>query len=197
MEKLRIAVILPSGRIYDLIFADGIAPMADDAGAELVRISTDLSQSAFQSALDKLNKSQAVIADVTASNPNVMFLAGCATALKKPVTYIAHYSVDFPFKTINDAIIHGGDSKFLKAELIAHFTVRAVRDGNEITKADARTKFMSVFGDLLVKHGYQQRGGIIEEQPNVYALLEQDMDLPLVQEIARRGRELGIRVKLM
>lgn len=196
MEKPRIAIILPTGKIYDRIFIEAIFPA--NLG-EITRLSTDLSEQTLASTLGVLKSSTAVIADLTARNPHVMFLVGCARALQKPLIYLTQHAEDFPLDQSTQPIIYGSDPSYLRSELVALFsgqkTDGSARQNNGAE--DPRAKFLAIFGDLLQTHGYEHRGSVLLESPNVYTLLEQDMDLPLVQDIARRGRELGIRVKLM
>ena len=189
MEKFqRIAAILPIGKLFDRIFDEGIAPAIKELGAELIRIPPEFSK------VHSIHSADSVIADVTARNPHVLYLAGFAHALNKPIIYITQHGEDFPpGLSVAAPIIYGSDPNFLRAELIAHFSGQPPHQSSD----DPRTKFLSIFGDLLQKHGYQHRGQIILDPPNTYTLLEQDMDLPLVQDIARRARELGLRVKLM
>jgi hypothetical protein len=195
MEKIRIAVILPAGKLFDRTF-EAIGATEQDLGpCEFSRISTDLSGAKLKSAFTKLESANSIIADLTARNPNVMFLTGYARALKKPITFITQHAEDFPFDQSTAPIVYGSDPNFLRTELVAQLSgQRSTPSGKG---DDARAKFLSIFGDLLQKHGHEHHGPILEDQPNVYILINQDMDLPLVQDIARRARELKLRVKLM
>ena len=195
MEKIRIAVILPAGKLFDRTF-EAIAATEQDLGpCEFIRISTNLSEPKLKSTFTKLESAHSIIADLTARNPNVMFLTGYARALKKPITFITQHAEDFPFDQSTPPIIYGSDPNFLRTELL--HLLSGQRSTPSQRGDDARAKFLSIFGDLLQKHGHEHHGPILEDQPNVYILINQDMDLPLVQEISRRARELGIRVKLM
>jgi hypothetical protein len=191
MEKW--CVIMPAGKLFDRIFAEGIAPIRPTLGVELVRLSTDLSAAKIPSTVETLKSCSQVIADVSARNPNVMFLVGCARALEKPITCITQHAEDFPFT--GNPIVYGADPNFLRSELLAQFS--GERESAPTSADDARAKFLSLFGDLLQKHRYEHRGTIMQDEPTVFTLIDQEMDLALVQEIARRGRELNIRVRLM
>ena len=195
MEKIRIAVILPAGKLFDRTFDAIVATEQDLGPCEFVRISTDLSESKLKSTFAKLESANSIIADLTARNPNVMFLTGYARALKKPITCITQRAEDFPFDQSTPPIIYGSDPNFLRTELLHQLSDQ--RSTPSQRGDDARAKFLSLFGDLLQKHAHEHRGPILEDQPNVYTLINQDMDLPLVQDIARRARELNLRVKLM
>ena len=195
MEKSRIAVILPAGKLFDRTF-DAITAAEPDLGpTEFIRISTDLSESKLKSSFQTLESAHSIIADLTARNPNVLFLTGYARALKKPITCITQRAEDFPFDQSTAPIIYGSDPNFLRTELLHHLSGQRSTPGK--TGDDARAKFLSIFGDLLQKHHHEHLGPILEDQPNIYTLINQDMDLSLVQEISRRARDLGIRIKLM
>lgn len=192
MENSRIGVILPAGNLFDRIFKEAIAP----AGlGEVVRISTELSEAKLPAALATMETCTTIVADITARNPHAMFLAGYARALKKRILYITQYAEDFPFS--EQPLVYGSNTEFLRNELIARLSGK---QGESLTKHgenDARAKFLSIFGDLLKKHAHEHRGAVEQNEPNVFTLVDQDMDLALVQDIARRGRELNIRVRLM
>jgi hypothetical protein len=192
MENPRIAVILPAGKIFDRIFTEAIAA----AGlGELLRISTDLADPKLQAALATLDSCTTVIADVTARNPHAMFLAGYARALKKPILFITQSAEDFPFS--GAPIVYGANTEFLRTELAARLSANRSDPTSTPGENDARAKFLSIFGDLLQKHRYEHRGPVEQNEPTVFTLIDQDMDLALVQEIARRARELNLRVRLM
>jgi hypothetical protein len=124
-----------------------------------------------------------------------MFLAGYAQGIGREIVFITQSGEDFPFDRARYVpVIYGSDPAFLKSELLAHF--RGGRK-SEAKGGDAREQFLATFGDLLGKHQHEHRGEIYLENPTTYVLVNQDMDLPLVQDLARRGRELGIRIKLM
>lgn len=193
---MRIAIIQPAGKVFDRTF-EAIAVAAKDFGsAEIFRVSTDLSQHQLASTFDQLAHSTMVIIDLTARNPNVMFLTGYALALNKKVKFIAQHIEDFPFDHSTDPIVYGADFNYLTHQIVLHIAGDNTTNG-PASNTDAHSEFLSIFGDLLQKHGYEHRGPIVQDEPRVFTLVEQDMDLPLVQDIARRGRELGIRVRLL
>jgi hypothetical protein len=190
----QIAVILPAGKLFDRIFTEAIAPLATQE-TQLSRISTHLTEPQLTATLQHLANSTSVIADLSARNPNVLFLTGYARALNKPITYITQHAEDFPFSA--EPIVYASDLNFLRNELLSSVSGQAGQTLSAPTKDTAREKFLSIFGDLLQKHGYEHRGPIEQNEPTVFTLVDQSMDLPLVQEIARRGRELNLRVRLM
>jgi hypothetical protein len=193
MEKQRIAVIQPAGKIFDRTYTEAILPIATTLNADLTRVPTDLHQQ-LPSALDTLKSAQTIIADLTGLNPHIMFLTGCARALDKPIHFLTQHAETFPFKTA--PIVYTNHLEHLRTDLIASLSSQT-NETNSAPAEDPRAKFLSIFGDLLQKHAHEHRGPILQDEPTVFTLLEQDMDLPLVQDIARRARELGFRVRLM
>ena len=192
MENSRIGVILPAGKIFDRIFTEAIVP----AGlGEVVRISTELSEAKLPAALATMETCTTIVADITARNPHAMFLAGYARALKKRILYITQHAEDFPFS--EQPLVYGSNTEFLRNELVARLSGKHGESVTRHGENDARAKFLSIFGDLLKKHAHEHRGAVELNEPNVFTLVDQNMDLALVQDIARRGRELNIRVRLM
>ena len=94
-----------------------------------------------------------------------------------------------------NVVLYGSDTEFLGKELVSRLS--GASPGDSGSSQDPRAQFLRTFGDLLKKHGYEHRGEIVQEGPTTFILKDQDMELPLVQELARRGREMGIRIKLM
>src|SRR5687767_10831741 len=92
----QIAIILPAGKLFDRIFAEAMSPLSAFK-TQLSRISTHLTEPQLSATLQHLANSTSIIADLTARNPNVLFLTGYARALNKPITYITQHAEDFPF----------------------------------------------------------------------------------------------------
>jgi hypothetical protein len=197
MEKTRIAAILPRGKIFERVFSEGILPAACELGSEIERVDTEFSaRGSLKPIFEMIERSSLVIADLTACNPNVMFLAGHAAGLGKTLICIAQHAENFPIADLDHpSIIYAGDPKFLKEELLP--SLRGTSRRAAPAEENPRAKFLSTFGDLMQKHQQQHRGEILMENPTTFVLVDQDLDLALVQDLARRGRELGIRIKLM
>lgn len=193
MEKQRIAAILPAGKIFDRTFTEAILPVAISLDTELTRASTDLHQ--LPTTLETIKSAQNIIVDLTGLNPHVMFFTGCARALDKPIHFLTQHAETFPFKT-ETPLVYAAHLEQLRTDLLTALSKQTNETSSNSTH-DPRAKFLAVFGDLLQKHRHEHRGAVLQDEPSVFTLLEQDMDLPLVQDIARRARELGIRVRLM
>ena len=196
MKWTRIVAILPMGKLFERIFAEGIQPATKEAGTECVRVEPEFSSPGRLGTIcQSLESANLIIADITARNPHVMFLAGYAQGTGRQLLFITQHGEDFPFdRTRHSPIIYGSDLVFLKRELLAYLRGEPTSETSEGT---AREQFLATFGDLLEKHHHEHHGDVHLENPTTYVLVNQDMDLPLVQDLARRGRELGIRIKLM
>lgn len=192
-----IATLLPAGKLFDRVYSEAILPAAAAAGKEVVRLDLDFTrESAREAILRNLQSAELTIADLTGRNPHVMYLVGLAHALGAKLLLIAQHLEDFPFDPhAHSPIAYAGDCHFLQAELIAR--LKGESRPAETGASDACEKFLATFGDILTKHGYEHRGGIEMENPTTFVLLNQDMDLALVQDLARKARELGMRLKLM
>jgi hypothetical protein len=200
MKWARIAAILPVGKLFDRVFAEGIKAAVKESGAKCDRIEPEFASPGKLGAIcQKLEGANLILADITARNAHVMFLAGYAQGIGREVLFLAQSGEDFPFDGAKHApIIYGDDRSFLKSELLAHLCGGGTKKEMQRTKDQgARERFLATFGDLLKKHQHEHHGEIYLENPATYVLVSQDMDLPLVQDLARRGRELGIRIKLM
>ena len=76
MKHSRIAAILPVGKLFDRVFDEAIAPAAKEQGAECIRIEPEFSSSGrLGAACQCLESAGLIIADITARNAHVMFLA--------------------------------------------------------------------------------------------------------------------------
>ncbi len=197
MKWARMVSLLPVGKLFDRAFAEGIKPAAEQANIHCAVIEPLFSAPGHLDTIcQEIEGADLIVADVTARNPNVMFLAGYAQGIGRDLLLITQHGEDFPFDPAKlPPIIYGGAPIFLKQEILAF--LRNKTNAQAPHAGNAREQFMQTFGDLLNKHQYEHRGEIHLENPTTFVLLNQDMDLPLVQDIARRGRELGIRIKLM
>jgi hypothetical protein len=66
-----------------------------------------------------------------------------------------------------------------------------------VAKDPVRERFDAIFGDLLHEHGYAHRGALRLEGESTFVLEEQEMELALVQDLARRAKTHGVRLKLL
>lgn len=194
-------VLLPQGNPFDRVFAEALSAGAAEAGVSLKRVESEFStENKLGAICGEIERAELVIADLTARNPNIMYQTGYAHGIGKKLLLITQHGEDFPFdKSRHDLIVYGGDIAFLKAQLVAFLATgkTATKSEEAASAPEVRQIFQSTFGDLLSQHGYTHRGDIYMENPTTFVLVGQDMDLPLVQELARRARELGLRLKLM
>jgi hypothetical protein len=194
----KVVVLLPEGKLFDLVFAEAIAPSLKQAGHDAIRIAAEFSaESKLGAICNALEGADLVIADLTGANSNVFYLVGFAHGIGKKALLIVQHLENFPFdRTRHHVISYAGDRRFLKDELLAFFSGKTASPP-PVASENANEKFLSLFGDILAAHGYEHRGRIELENPTTFILYEQDMDLVLVQDLARKARELGFRLKLM
>ena len=86
----------------DFVMRNIISPVANKSGYETLR--SDIINTANtidQDIISQLNDSDIVIADVTGTNPNVMFEIGYRTAVNKPLIVMAQSVNDLPFDIHN------------------------------------------------------------------------------------------------
>jgi len=199
-ESTSMVALLPEGKLFERVFSEGIAPAAAECSRSVVRLDSEFStEEKLASICRALQTAGLVIADVTGKNPNVLFELGYARGARRKVLLIAQHLEDFPFdKRKNEVIAYAGDPAVLRRELIDFLRSGSTRKGSEPDGTEsAREKFISIFRDILDKHGHEHRGEIQQENATTFVLMEQDMDLPLVQDLSRRARERGLRIKLM
>ena len=192
----KIAVLLPEGKLFDQLFAEAIEPALPGA----VRLRAEFSsESQLGPICNAIEAAEWVVADLSGKNPNVMYLAGFAHGIGKKVVFLAQHLEDFPFDKAKHPVIgYGADRVYLRTEL-SHFAAngKLSAGGQAPEPESARARFLEVFGEILAKHGYEHRGEVQLENPTTFILLNQEMDLRLVQDLARKARELGLRLKLM
>lgn len=193
MDRKQICALLPSGKYFDRLLAEVLAPWAEARGAGLQRL--DPSAASLASACRLLEPASLVIADLSGRNPGVMFLAGCAQGIGKRVIFAAQFQDDFPFDAPPDSfIIYSGHFPTLREALDS---IDGRQSEGSQPARNARELFLEKFGEIMRKHGQEHRGGYEMEGASTFVLRDQDLDLPLVQELSRRARELGLRIKLM
>jgi hypothetical protein len=195
----RIVALLPEGKYFQRVF-EVISAAARASGATVRLAPAEFSdEGELGRVMAELENAELVVADVSARNPNVMYEAGMAHGIGKRVLFLAQHGEDFPFdRSKQPAIIYAGNLEFLREEIrrfLGGDSFQPAEAGKTVT--DAREKFLGLFGEILKQHGHEHRGRVEMENDKTFLLLEQDMDLGLVQDLARKARELGLRIKLM
>ncbi len=194
-----VVVLLPEGQRFDQLFTEALAPAAAEAHWTLTRPSCEFSRPGRLGELGAaLESASLVVAEVTGRNPNVMYLAGYCHGTGRKVLLLASWLEDFCFdKSRHPVIGYAGDHAFLKAELARFLATGSLSAAEPAPASSARERFLELFGDILAAHHYEHRGGVELENPTTFILLEQEMGLALVQDLARKARDLGLRLKLM
>ncbi len=140
--------------------------------------------------------SELVLVDVTGAGAGAAYVAGLADAFGKKCVLLMAIREAIPALRHLPAIVHGWNFDLLAAELRKHAgapLVFAPAPPNESPEG----KFQRLFGDLLAAHGYRHRGPVELENESTFTLREQEMELPLAQDIARRAKSLNLRVRLL
>jgi hypothetical protein len=201
-----LSALLPMGRLFDQVYVESIVPCSSELRMEAQRVQTEFSDhAALLTIQGQIRRAHLIIADLTAKNPNVLYLIGYAHALAKRVILIAQHGEDLPFPQSDyPTLIYAGNTFELLKELRGSLqdpsaTPRGVSSSNgyATTAATAREKFCSLFGDLLTEHGCEHPGGIHMENDKTIVIKNQEMDFALVAALSRRARELGIRLKFL
>jgi hypothetical protein len=201
-EIKRVVAVQPVGKLFERVFNEGIAPACAQAGKQCARLEAEFSdENRFGSICGEIEKNDLVLMDITARNPNVMYLAGYAHGIGKRIVFLAQHGEDLPFdKAKHEVIVYSGNGEFLREELGRFLGGGGKPKATEWPRSEsagAREKFLSLFGDLMAAHQQEHRGEIQLENDKTFVLLNQDLDLALVQDLARRARELGLRIKLL
>ncbi|MBM3834953.1 MAG: hypothetical protein FJ403_17100 [Verrucomicrobia bacterium] len=212
----RICVLIPVGKMFDEVYV-AVEASTRELGAECERVAAEFSeQSALTRAQAQIADTSIVIADITARNPNVLYQIGYAHALRKPVLLLTQHGEDLPFdRAEHRIVIYAGSIAALKEELRINLrnmlapasesgrakqgTPEAAANGQMAAPvpSTARERFFSIFGDIMQAHGQQHYGTVRLENENTFVVGNQDFSLALVEDLVRRARGLGIRLKLL
>lgn len=155
----------------------------------------DLSQTLPHAWKEAIAGADLIFIDVTAANPTACYVAGIADAAAKRTILLSPIAETIPAILGSRAtIVHRWNLDHLKTELQKFAAPEAEAAApSDDTPAG---KFHKLFGDLLRAHGYAHRGPV-EFDGSTFTVREQEMELPLVQEIAARAKSLSLRVRLL
>jgi hypothetical protein len=201
-----VAAVLPLGQLFDRVYLEAIVPCSTKLGQEAHRVPAVFSdRETLLKVQSELRDADWVIADLTARNPNVFYQVGYAHAAGKKVTLITQHGENMPLpESDHPVLIYAGNTAelltLLRENLRQPQSSFASEDSSNppVTLSEvARDKFFSIFGDLLAEDGGAQCGKIYMENDKTFILENQELDLALVQALARRARELGLRLKLL
>jgi hypothetical protein len=188
------AALVPTGQIFDGVFEAIQEACRAVFGVDCQRGDVTIAHPGRREHLGKLiEQASLVVADITGEEPGVYYGVGRAEALKKPVILISRRSGIFEADPGRLAVlIYGGDLAFLRDHLTALLAAGGKRESGS-----PAARFEMLFGEILARHGFQHHGGIRLEDETTFVLEEQEMPLALVQELARKAREAGVRLKLL
>jgi hypothetical protein len=190
-----VLLILPKGKVFE-----GVGEAVGAVCAERALAWNRLEAKLGGKSDSQIHFADQIIIDLSARNADVCYAFGVARALGKRIICLAQHAEDLPAgREGEDQIVYAGNFDFLRRELIACFGQPAQREKaqSEPSKSSAKDRFVSTFGDILSQHQYDHRGRIEMENETTFVLIEQEMDLALVQDLARRAKSLGLRLKLL
>jgi hypothetical protein len=167
------------------------------ARSALGRPITDLSEIPGNRWKDELQRADLTLVDVTAANAIASYIIGLADGLSQRVVLLSAIQESLPSIFEDRAVIvHRWNLDLLRSEFAK--LADAPNPSEPATPQDDSPagQFHKQFGDLLRTHGYVHRG-TVDFDGSTFTLREQEMDLPLVQDIARRAKSLNLRVRLL
>jgi hypothetical protein len=191
-----VLLILPKGKVFE-----GVGDAVGAACAEKAFACNRLEAKLGAKSDSQIHSADQIIIDLSARNADVCYAFGLVKALGKRIICISQHAEDLPEgREGEDQIVYAGNFDFLRRELIACLgqpPAQGEKGQSEASKDSAKDRFLSIFGDILNQHQYEHRGGIEMENEMTFVLIEQEMDLALVQDLARRAKSLGLRLKLL
>ena len=195
-----VAILIAGGKQFESAVR-AVEAAAAETGASVSKPEIEFSKDQrLGAACAAIEKADLVVAEISARNPNTMYLAGYAHGIGKPVLFTALHAEDFPFdRERHPTVIYSGSADFLRTELLAFLRggKPAVSSSGEESGSDARGQFNSIFGEIMKAHSQEHSGPIEMENDKTFIMRDQDLDLALVQDLARKAREIGYRIKLM
>ncbi|MGV3774581.1 MAG: hypothetical protein ACO1QB_16900 [Verrucomicrobiales bacterium] len=208
MEMKKIVVLLPSGKLFDHLFSLGIKPVCEGLNLEVSRPPVQLQNPPV---LDQVHRrirdADLIVADVSAGNASILYTIGYAQAIGKPLLLCAIAAEDFPLNAqLFEPIIHAARAEVLALELKSRLkslwntdaaSLASMESGQSDPDKKARLEFESIFGDILKQHHHRHTGPISKESDTTFVLENNDMDLALVQDLARHARSMNMRLKLL
>lgn len=203
-----IAIALPAGDPFELVWLHGIKPALQEMAAIGTRLSPSLASPAQRiQAWQTIKGSDCLLADVSGNNPAMFYYLGVAEALNKPVILVARHAETVVFQTNQPILPYADEPTMLRTQLISRLSqsetepIPAPQPTAAVVQPELKTpeaaRFYHIFGDILQQHGHQKLGEIKCENETTFLLVDQDLELALVQDLSRRAKERGLRLKLL
>ncbi len=199
-----VAAIIPNGEYFAALYDEGVRPACAALGIECRRVAADWPAGAsLGQACGTVESADLVLAEIGSHQPQAIFLAGYAQGIGKRTVMLTAHTEGMLFDPARqEIIVHHRDPKHL-ADRLRGYLASAGGSGPgladpSLAPADpAGARFQAMFGEILQSHGYDHRGAVELENDKTFILRDQEMGLALVQDLARRARQLGVRLKLM
>ena len=97
-DKRSVFLIMPFDEEFDPVYSGFIKPVLEDIGFNVVRADDIQNQrSILRDVLEKIDRSDLIVADLTSANPNVFYELGLAHMLRKPVILVTQSIDEVPF----------------------------------------------------------------------------------------------------
>lgn len=97
-DKPPVFVIMPFDEEVDDVYEHFMKPLLEDVGFDVDRADDiDSQQNILRDILERIAKSELIVADLTNGNPNVFYELGLAHALRKPVILLTQNIEEVPF----------------------------------------------------------------------------------------------------
>ena len=208
MPKARfkhIALVLPLGTFFDRAFAQ-LSSLCTNLGSTSARVPVEFSPATeLGKACSQIEQADLALVDISGRNPNTLYLAGYAHGIGRKVLFASQHGEDLPFdRQKHDLIIYHANLDLLEKGLDTFLQTGATPEAQAApaepatsANADAKARFQTIFGDIMSEFEADHPGDIYLENDKTFVLVEQDLELALVQALARRARELGLRIKLL
>jgi len=201
-ENLPVLAILPAGKFFDEVFAI-IERISKQSGLTAKRLEFSATiEIPDRNPMTAGAEARLVVADLTGLSPFVFYQIGRLQRLNLPFLLLTDHLEKVAFiKSENPIIAHAGNAAILEAQLKTEL-IRALHpvpdgEGGAESNGEAAKMFRQLFGEILQRHSYDRPDNVHLENPTTFVIEDQEMGLALVQDLARRSKELGYRLKLL
>jgi hypothetical protein len=197
MSATNILVLQEPGR-WAAEVADRVAQVIRAAGLVPVGIHLDWSRELQQRFLQELPHCRGVVGLPPIELPLHCFYWGMALSVGKPLSVFKLQTLSATTASIPPGATQlewAEDESIWKPQL-HHWLQPESGFGPAGSGSDVQERFNQIFGELLKLHGYQHRGTIRQEGEKVFVLEDQELPLALVQQMAKKANEFGVRLKL-
>lgn len=164
-------VLMPFGKRFDEIYRLLVSPAVEDNGLTVLR-ADEISASGFvmEQIRTAIQQSRLCIADLTGSNPNVLFEIGYAQASNKPLVLIAEEGSQFPFDVAHQrVIVYGQDLENARVSIRQAISAALSKGGLEKSSQFLSTaQYRSAIASAAVVLEQRLRDALLRRAPEKY-----------------------------